>query len=1384
MSKKAPDVISVLPLAGPGVAHGGAPGDGAALTTEITVDTCVTLSWRASNAEGAASNSVRIELFRYKDNHGALFLDVVSKRATEGTWQWVVPEQYACSDRLFFVIRSRRRKAAHVMATSELFNVVECGGRGGEHGGERDMRLKGAAAAAASDHQVDSADATPRRSSDTLTSYVGSRTAAYVAPGPTKPTLPQHRKRNRALSAVGEVGAGWMVVSCNKRAVVLLHRPSSMVSPIATFRGRMPVLAGGKLVTGSAYYRQRLAYFEVEVLHSYGAKAKLVIGWAGDDHPLDGVSLGECASSVGHCSDDGAMVSGLVGEAHPYYNNSNQTGESSGVMSSDDGGSGGGGGGGGSVGSLRAQGGHSIASPRDGRTAAAMFSQEWSDADIVGCGLDCKSGEVFFTLNGNLLALPFRLGPELLLTGSETARESMPSRSSSNVSVWPAFSAASSAKVRLRVERRLKFDGFAEVLQSLEQRAPRNTFRKSLRSSSNNNIPSSESDRSSSNSLGTSTRAESELTARPASSASPPPPRAPATRQTLSTNPPSPPPEEEAPSSVSVTTIPTASPNAESAASGAPIPPLAPPSQPSPSRASALPPPNEQAQANNAKSISLWSESDVLEWITSFRGLRRYANSFEDLGVDGSMLAQVTDDDLKSDLGVSVRLHRVKILDAVKRLALEESLRISRQHIIRRDAPVAKTESSRSRAPTISSSFPYDDDVAASASSFNHHGSMYSSLDTHSVDSRNSSINNLQLYETKPTSAAATGIGNSGSTSPAASGVVYNSPAEEATIVVLFSCPLVDEARRPVPLLAHDMERQLICASLRTAKRSLSVRMSHASTDSLCAAVTMGCRVLHYSGHADPHSLSFEDSNGLLHRLDVERLKDLFGRRIGGGRQRQQSANSMASNGGSNSSSSSSRFCGAAAMAAGHVPAATAAAVAVAAAGTAPGATTAVIPNTISNATSIPPLVFVSACHSQAAGEAFLAAGAEHVVAVERDERIEDSAAHAFTRSFYLALAVGHSVESSFQIGQTAVSAVPGKSKRDAMADAEKFVLLPAGGAHDVKLFEDIPLNGFLEPPPMVSDIVPSPPEGFTGRQVEIHGIIQQLKLHRTVSVVGPKGIGKSATAIMVANYMSERSLFNDGILFLRSQYDDDFESLSNLVLDEWVNCKLRAEERKRVSQQHHRGGLVAVSSNGSGGGVFNTGRASSTGNAISEEYQYQSELHEVLVRLSTADCLIVIDQAGGGVGDFVRTVCERTRSVRFLLTSTLRSLANEHSVELGPLNAADAAIMFLRRLPRSNLAEFFRDEIQEVWDAAFGGEEDQARLRGHHQGGLRGKRVMLERVLEKNGVLTPSDVLRVCSLMRDPHGKRLQEALGVVCGELAQQSAAALKGGGAREVG
>ena len=121
--------------------------------------------------------------------------------------------------------------------------------------------------------------------------------------------------------------------------------------------------------------------------------------------------------------------------------------------------------------------------------------------------------------------------------------------------------------------------------------------------------------------------------------------------------------------------------------------------------------------------------------------------------------------------------------------------------------------------------------------------------------------------------------------------------------------------------------------------------------------------------------------------------------------------------------------------------------------------------------------------------------------------------------------------------------------------------------------------------------------------------------------MVGSEGIGKSATAIMAANYMSERSMFRDGIFFLRSQFDDDMESLSNLLLDEWVNRKLRTEERRRIRQQRIGGkreqaaGMIAASSNGS---IVDTSLSSNNINM----YQYQSSCMRWLrLSLPTAYC-------------------------------------------------------------------------------------------------------------------------------------------------------------------
>ena len=70
-------------------------------------------------------------------------------------------------------------------------------------------------------------------------------------------------------------------------------------------------------------------------------------------------------------------------------------------------------------------------------------------------------------------------------------------------------------------------------------------------------------------------------------------------------------------------------------------------------------------------------------------------------------------------------------------------------------------------------------------------------------------------------------------------------------------------------------------------------------------------------------------------------------------------------------------------------------------------------------------LVFVAACHSEAAAKAFLAAGVPCVVAVQLEEQLHDGAAITFTQQFYTAIASGNTVRQAFNIGREAVTNSP-----------------------------------------------------------------------------------------------------------------------------------------------------------------------------------------------------------------------------------------------------------------------------------------------------------------------------------------------------------------------
>jgi len=204
--------------------------------------------------------------------------------------------------------------------------------------------------------------------------------------------------------------------------------------------------------------------------------------------------------------------------------------------------------------------------------------------------------------------------------------------------------------------------------------------------------------------------------------------------------------------------------------------------------------------------------------------------------------------------------------------------------------------------------------------------------------------------------------------------------------------------------------------------------------------------------------------------------------------------------------------------------------------------------------------VFVSACHSGLAGETFASAGVPHVVCCQQEQELKDTAALAFTRSFYLALAVGHTVKESFEQGCKAVRATP--NLKDPEKEMEKFVLLPKDGNHDVPVFRAKPVLEWpkqaknLGPEPskarrrnsltrmrsitalgarsselstrnmMQDDPAPTAPQFFIGREVDMYYILTALlkMKKRLVNVLGEPGIGRSSLVCALCHYINERA--------------------------------------------------------------------------------------------------------------------------------------------------------------------------------------------------------------------------------------------------------------------
>ena len=200
--------------------------------------------------------------------------------------------------------------------------------------------------------------------------------------------------------------------------------------------------------------------------------------------------------------------------------------------------------------------------------------------------------------------------------------------------------------------------------------------------------------------------------------------------------------------------------------------------------------------------------------------------------------------------------------------------------------------------------------------------------------------------------------------------------------------------------------------------------------------------------------------------------------------------------------------------------------------------------------------VFVSACHSEDIGQAFIDAGVPHVICCSG--RVLTEAAVEFEKAFYRALANGLDLLEAFKLARQQLMVCPTLEEGVRQDQAQRFCLLPSRPAddshHKMKIFsaesipsESAPWDTTRQNVPRAASFPPAP-ELFLGRDLDIFRILQALRDGtRLVNISGHNGVGKSALVKACCRYISNRlHIMNiDEIIWLPFDQNDQEESES-----------------------------------------------------------------------------------------------------------------------------------------------------------------------------------------------------------------------------------------------
>jgi len=425
-----------------------------------------------------------------------------------------------------------------------------------------------------------------------------------------------------------------------------------------------------------------------------------------------------------------------------------------------------------------------------------------------------------------------------------------------------------------------------------------------------------------------------------------------------------------------------------------------------------------------------------------------------------------------------------------------------------------------------------------------------------------------------------------------------------------------------LPPLQISKEISTIKKSITRGHANLGVRTLNCTSENFRRSLTLGTTVLHYAGHGGISYLPFENSSASVHPISMDALKTLA---------------------------------------------------------------TGITGETLK-------LVFLNACGTELAGRVFSEIGVGAVVCISgqgvdasnnegglyrgknndrgggidsrqkgREGMIEDECALTFSSSFYLALSSRKSVLEAYNIGLASVRAMEKVYKGiDYEQQASMFRLLGREESWDQVIFNEddgYEMGGCFDmDPPRKNENLPSSPEDFEGRNLELYKLVRLILTTRVTTLAGAFGMGKSTIAVEGARYLWDREVFS-AIVYVKV----------GSVFDLWADIEERLRE--------YYGEI---------------------GNGDEESYYPYTHVNiDLLRRVKERNILLVLDGAESiidkgairGFRNVVKTILEHTAKTKIVVTTSREAVGRLHKATesvfvIRPMNEEEIAKILMFRAP------------------------------------------------------------------------------------------------------